>query len=447
MYRLFTRSRVLLGALAGLACGASGPPPDVLLISLDTVGAQHLGCYGYERDTSPFLDRIAAEGVLFENATAPGAKTAPSHASLVSGVYPTRHGVHGFGSEVPEELPTLAELLASRGYATAAIFNLQGMRIVGRGFAQTSTVPPARRRSGAAQAVAAAALEWVEAAPSPWLLFLHFYDAHSGYSSRDEYERLFAEPYDGIANGSTRQLRRARVEKLDLGAEAARHLRNLYDAGIRQLDAALAELFAGLEQAGHLRNTLVVFVSDHGEEFLQHGGVLHGRTLHQELVRVPLILWGAGVPKGTRVSEPVSLVDVLPTVLALAGAEALDDIDGVDLSPHWRWFADIERRRPVISEANSWIGSRDNFRRAVRRGAWTLHYDGDSERDALYALRSDAGELEDLAERETERAAELRALLAPFVPDEAPPPPDPLPEDLLEELRMLGYVDGAAPAP
>ncbi len=427
-----------------LGCGAPEPSqedrPNVLVLSVDTLRADDLGVYGFEGDTSPFIDSLGERGVVFENATSTAAWTSPAHASLFSGLYPTRHGVRSFTDVVPGEYATLPALLDEQGYATAAVVNLRGLRTMKRGFDGFWIVPHAQDERGATGLVASLALKWLASARRPWFLFLHFYDVHSDYQPEPHYVRRFAQPYDGPATGDTVQLRAHRLGQVALGVEDVRHLHDLYRAGIRQFDDDLRSVFATLGARGFLDHTLVVLTSDHGEEFFDHGSVLHGRTLHQELVRIPLIFQGAGVPAGVRVAEPVSLVDLLPTLLSLVGAPPAPGIDGVDVSGLWR--AGGPRDRVLVSEANHWIDNKNgNFRRAIRRGPWTVHYDADSESTALYDLRSDPTEQRDVAPQHRELVAELRAEFAPYIPAVRPEPRPEPPPDLVEALRQLGYVE------
>lgn len=419
--------------------------PNILLISLDTTRADHLGCYGYARDTSPHLDRLASEGVLFEHAVAAAPWTIPSHASMLTGLYARRHWVHGLGQAMPPRLETLAARLAADGYATAAVVNVQILRNLLVGFDRTFVV---EARKGRSEEVFEIASSWLASAPSPFFLFLHVYDAHPPYAPDPEFAALFAEPYQGVATGSAVQLQRVRRGRLELGPDDARYLRNLYDGEIRQLDAALGGFLQRLEGAGQLDGTVIAVVSDHGEEFYEHGGFGHGHTLHQELVRVPFILSGGGLPRGVRIAAPVSLVDLAPTLLALAGAAALQGVDGVDLAPHWRRDGGPASEAPIYSEADVWLGNKDrNFRRALRSGRYTLHYDGASRSYALYDLDDDPGETVDLSLRRPEVVDRLRPLLAPYIPVKRRPPPPPPPDEMVENLKALGYIEADEPVP
>lgn len=439
-----SRAAAWLASLVLLLACAPPAPRNVLLISIDTLRADRLGSYGYERDTSPALDRLAAGGTLFENASAPSSWTVPSHASLLTGLYSASHGMHFGGDRLPAGVVTLAQTLSRQGFATAAIVNVlllahgNGFE---RGFQSFRHVPAASSPAGAADVVNRHALEWIAGQEdTPWFLFVHYYDVHSDYDPLPEYRDLFEEPYAGRLDGSTEQLKQLRLGERSAGAGDARHLSNLYDAGVRQLDAALGRLMERLEEQGALAQTVVVVTSDHGEEFLEHGDVLHGRTLYQELVHVPLILAGPGVARGERVATPVSLVDVAPTLTALLGVPAQADFEGVGLFSARGVVAAPDR--PLFFETDNWLGRREgNFRRAVRRGDQKLHFDGLSGRFELYDLALDPGELRDLAASRPDELARLRADLQAYLerssPGDAGEAPSP---ELLEKLRELGYA-------
>jgi len=436
----------LVAALWG--CGEATPerPRNLLLVSLDTLRADHLGTYGYARDTSPKLDRWAARGVVFEDATSTAPWTVPAHASLLTGTYPRTHGVRVSAFRWRPAHPTLAQRLARRGFDTAAFLNVVLIEKLMRGFGRLETVPPAEDPAeGAAPAVGGYALEWLaEEREAPFFVFLHHYDAHSPYGARPEILRRFLRPYAGPADGTTEQLKAVRLGALDFDASDHRHLVDRYDAGIRQLDADLGAFLDAAEARGLLRDTLVVITSDHGEEFGEHGDVLHGRTLHQELVRVPLIVVGPGVPAGVRVNTPVSLVDVVPTAAALLGLPRGEGVEGRDLTPLWRSDADAPEPRALFAEADYWLAQPEGVRRrAMRLGHWTLHHDSAAESPALYDLSRDPGEQTDLAARRPERVRELAARLERFLAggDPSEPPLPPVTDEEARQLRALGYLE------
>lgn len=420
-------------------------PRNLLLISIDTLRPDRLGAHGYQRDTSPFLDEIAANGVLFENAYSPGSWTVPGHGSMFTGLYPRVHGLRYSMSQLKGGVSTLTQMLAARGFASFGVGNIFYItNKLGDDFEEFIEVAPSGGGVGATPQIGFLALDWLRRRDDrPFFMFLHFYDVHTPYAPLPYYRDSFAGAYEGKADGSPAILKAHRQGKIELDATDAAHLSDLYDAGIRQFDAALSELFASLEAKGILEDTLVILTSDHGEEFLEHGGFLHGRTLHEELVRIPLILYGAGVPKGLRVFEPVSLVDVVPTALSLLGLEVPPKLDGVDLSVAWRAEDHELPERTLYFEADEWAGRPDwGFRRAILSKGKKLHLEGLTGEHELFDLAEDPGERTDRAADQPDEARALRETLDAFVA--AQPKGDilrPLPPARVRELRALGYLE------
>lgn len=438
------RRAVLLLALALGACARRPAPERVILISIDTLRPDHLGAYGYRRPTSPVLDALAARGVLFEDASTPAPWTLPAHASLLAGLYPSRHGVKGHDRYLPAALPVLATQLARAGWSTAAVVNSHnlGPRFgLDRGFQEFLYVEETAGQRAPTRQIVDQALEWLRRRDRRLFLFLHSYDVHSDYASLPEHERAFVSPYSGPADGTTAQLMAFREGKVALSAADAPHLTDLYDAGIRQMDAELGRLFDGLRADGLLDGALIVVSSDHGEEFFEHGGVLHGRTQFEEVARVPLIVAGPGVAAGRRVKEPVSLLDVMPTLLSLLGAPPPGAQDGEDLSPLLRGEP-LPRLsgRALFGEADH-NNAEPDVKRSVRRGAFKLHLDRVTGEIALYDLARDPGERQDVASGQAAVVAELRQRLDRFllVKPLASAPVTLSPEEL-EKLKSLGYV-------
>jgi arylsulfatase A-like enzyme len=443
--------RLLLLAIAALTtgCGEASPPPNLLLISIDTLRADHLGCYGYMRPTSPFLDRLASQGVLFEQAHTTAPWTLPSHVSMFTGLYPSQHGVMTEDHALPAEVPTLAEVLRGRGFSTAGFVSgiyLRPRFGLARGFDHYLVVPT-RAKDGdsgtsldSTDRVSEAGLEWLVKQPKrPFFLFLHYFDVHSDYRPDPRFAALFGKPYQGPVDGTSRQLRAVARGKIRLDAEDRARLVDLYDAEIRQFDQALEAIFARLDERGELERTIVAVTSDHGEEFFDHGGVLHGRTHYQELMRVPLILVGPGIPRNLRVGAPVSLVDLVPTLLMLTGVETGPAVSGQDLGPLWTVADDDGGERSVFAEANRTFEG-ISPQRVVRRGRWKLVLHGNGKRE-LFDLVADPGERVNRADAEPERTAELAALLTANLGSarEAPVLP-PLEPAMRRELEALGYV-------
>jgi len=437
--------RLLLAWTLLLLASACAPPrpSNLVLVSIDTLRAGLLGCYGYGRPTSPTLDALAARGVLFERAMATAPWTLPSHASLLSGLYPSRHGVRRAGALLPEDVRPWAERLREQGFATAAVVNSRWLGDdsgLQRGFHDFLRVDDAVHRREPS-AVGGLAGGWLsENRREPFFLFVHFYDVHSNYWSLPRYEEEFLRPYRGPLDGSTAQLRAVRDGHLELGPADVRHLIDRYAAGIRQLDDVLAQLVGILRDAGLLESTLVILTSDHGEEFLDHGDVMHGRTQFEEVMHVPLVLVGPGLPAGLRVREPVSLVDVMPTAFALLGRPVPPGLDGLDLSPLWERPGASLGRRFLFGEAD-WRNDEADVTRSVRSGRWKLVLDRRTGESRLYDLARDPRERQDVQADRPKVAERLRAELEEFMRDarEAPAPAELTPEEI-ERLEELGYL-------
>jgi arylsulfatase A-like enzyme len=427
------------------------PRPNLVLVSLDTLRAASLGCYGHGRDTSPFLDRIAREGTLFENAIAPATVTGPSHMSLFTGVYPPRHGMLTGLEPKALGVDTLAARLRAAGYHTAA-FTEDGYIIADLGFAEgfstytenTGQGGLSRPAEGEVRLTFGQAEKWLrENRRLPFFLFVHTYEVHFPYNPPQGYRTLF-ENDDLPGQPERPMLRRWFTD---------------YDREVRFLDDELRRLFAAIGERGLAGSTVVVVFSDHGEEFGEHGGWQHGSTVFEELLRVPLIFWGPGrIVAGRRHSTQVSLIDVAPTLLDLAGLPVPATMQGTSLGP-----AVVEGReppaRPLFAETRArlrWLTSSVEAQQppfiAVRRG--TTKYianrpaSGEPKPTVAYDLAADPGES---APRLL--SAEERALVDRLVNEylaagaAARPRPEPGAEaseiapDVRERLRQLGYVE------
>jgi arylsulfatase A-like enzyme len=460
-------SAALLAALWGCGSGAgTARPRNAILISIDTLRPDHLGCYGHARDTSPTLDALAAAGVRFEDVTAAAPWTLPSHASMLTGLYPSRHGVTNHEERLPERIVTLAEELRDEGFETFAVVNTHNVGAPGfqlwQGFGEargdgadtgrfryiieTEDDPKTMklRTFNNGDTIVSTAKELLRARDEdrPFFLFLHFYDVHTDFTPRAEYRERFVGPYSGRLTGSTSQLVSVRNGEDTLSAADLRWLREMYDAEIRQLDDLLGRFFAWLEDEGLADGTLFVVTSDHGEEFQEHGSVLHGRTQYQEVLRIPLLVKGPGVPAGKVVSAPVHGVDVTPTILAVLGIASRTPRDGLDLTPAWSGgtlperllFGEADHNNRVEDE---WVY---DIKKMVRQGHAKLLLDRLTGRLELYDLERDRGEQDDVADERPELVgalkAELERFLAGAVEGEAIPPPT---EEERRRLEALGY--------
>lgn len=459
---LLMRSR---SALSGLCCAAifvacsaeqrsfgPGPPRHVILISVDTLRPDRLGAYGHPRPTSPTLDRVAREGAIFTTAVATSPWTVPSHASLLTGLYPQRHRMRNYKQRLDPSIPTLAERLADAGLETLGIVSsdlLAGKYDLARGFQHFQHVSewsspaegPRRLRNPGAE-VTDLALSWLaDRGDQPFFLFLHYYDPHSDYNPSPDHRRRFASRYAGPIDGSTGQLLLVRRGELELSEADAGHLIDLYDAEIRELDEELERLFEYLDESGLSSSTLVVVTSDHGEEFMEHGSVLHGRTYFDEVIAVPLLVRGPGVTAGVRIAPPVSLVDVAPTLLRAIDAHIPEELEGVDLSAYWNPH-EQPVARPYVFADSDWMNEKPDSFQMVRDDRYKLIVERATGTTLLYDLELDPAETGDRSAEQPERVKSLLAKLRAFEADDpAEGGERTITASELERLRALGYAE------
>jgi len=330
-----------LGGLGAAHRWASRDRQNVLLVVVDCLRADRLGTYGYDGATSPVLDRLAGASLLFEQAHSTAAWTKPAIVSVLTGLYPARHGSVDPFDVLPRVDATLPELLGNAGYQT--VFLNGGNTFVSHEFGfdavfgdyELLDMGDAREVVDAFRARAAALRT------GPFFAYLHLMDVHLPYGTAPHAMRisqstaLREELQPGRINVGTV---RALSEKGELSAIDRELVGQLYDAQVRFVDSQLARLLAVLGEAGLADSTTVIVTADHGEELWEHGNFEHGHTLYNEITQVPLLIFGAGVPaeyRGERRAEPVSLVDLAPTILGLAGVapreRSTDGLGGLDL--------------------------------------------------------------------------------------------------------------------
>lgn len=391
--------RILMSAACLVVATISGwwwlrpeRPPNVLFITLDTTRADRIGAYGYSAAKTPRLDRLAAQGVLFDRAYAPAPMTAPSHASMFTGLWPPEHGVYTNGIVALDSgVPVLADELRKRGYSTAAFVAsvvLQAKSGFERGFdhydddlSSSADDGDDLHRSRDGKLVVDAAVRWLSNRPkpdSPFLCWVHLFDPHHPYLTHtDEFGETFRErPYDGE---------------------------------IAYVDRQLDRLFATLDKLDLARDTVIVVVGDHGESLGQHGEDTHGYLLHDSTLHVPLIIVDPRQKHvGRRVATPVSLVDLFPTLSQITGLpDAAKRVDrslvpalrGEELAPRACYSQTLE---PFVEAGWAPLQGLTTDRwRYVR-----------TTRPELYDLKADPGELNNMAEREPEQIRKLEADLA-----------------------------------
>ena len=430
------RALVLLAApaLAGACGGPDEPRPSVILVSIDTLRADHVGTYGYARDTTPFLDRWARDGVVFERAFTPAPWTLVAHMTMLTGLFPAQHGVLAEHLALSPEIPLVAERLERAGYQTVALY--YPCWISERfGFARGFDVFREHGSVEEARALVPEELARLDRA-RPYFLFLHLFDVHDGPLATGEH-MLYASPppYQDFFMADAA----GKLPKIDpdvlwesqdlLTSEQRQALVALYDGGIRHVDANLELLFAELERGGWLANTLVIVTSDHGEALAQRGKLTGHGDLAQEGLHVPLIVrHPRGERAGTRVGEPVHLGDVVPTILALTGLPADERLAGQSL------FAPLEKERLIT-------GTYLPEEYVVRWPEKLLRHKG---KGCLRVdLERDPGELSfQPVDPETFKRLRNQALGERVFP--APQELAPLSDEVRDALRALGYAGAGA---
>jgi len=422
---------LLLAALStSFSCGREARPVNVVLIGVDTLRRDHVGCYGYERPTTANIDRLAGEGVLFEDAVSQSPWTLPSFSTIHTSLYPTQHGAGGFersqgtyGNRMGGTVMPLAMVLLKSGYATGAIINAPALAPdfgVDKGFEFYDTSP--RWDPRLADGTTEDALKWIDSnSGGPFFMFVHYFDPHLPYSPPKPYDTMYDTDYSGpISSSFDRETFNKTIpEIVEKGGPEAEaewdHVRALYDGEITFTDKAVGELLDGLEERGLSENTLVVFVSDHGEEFYEHGGFEHGHTMYDELIKVPLIFSLPGeIPAGTRISRQVRMMDVMPTILDFLGICSLSHLEGVSLEPLISGGGEPVDRPDVLlpygfaySEAMLY-GSE---KKCMTAFPWKVVYDMRSTETMVFNLEDDPAELSDLAASEPPAAALLQEVL------------------------------------
>jgi arylsulfatase A-like enzyme/thioredoxin-like negative regulator of GroEL len=410
------------------------PNANVLMITLDTTRADRIGAYGYASAETPRLDRLAGEGVLFEEATTPTAFTLPSHASIMTGLYPPYHGVRlNGGSALADVHSTLAERLAESGYRCGAVmgaFVLDQRWGLSQGFGvfdDEFEMEPAQILNLAgvqrpADRVVDVGLEWLDQPDErPFFAWLHLYDPHTPYEPPEPYGTRFG----------------------------GRGMSGLYDGEIAFTDSQVGRLLDGLDDRGLAENTIVVVVGDHGESLGEHGETEHGYCVCDATVKVPLIVRIPGADlEDIRVPAQVRTIDVMPTVLDLVGVEKPEPLHGQSLVP---LMVEPGGESPDYAYSESMSVHLQYGWSALYSIRTTEHKFIDAPRAELYALGDDPAETKDLIGDLPDVAEELRSVLEILRLEIEAGAPEVQEADLDEEtlgmLAALGYVGGATAAP
>lgn len=470
------------GALSGKAGinggkGTEGAPRPhgVILIVADTLRTDRLGVYGHHRPTAPVVAGMAREGALFRDVNSQATWTKVSGPSLLTSLTPLSTGVRHFKDRLPASATTLAEVYRDAGYATAGYSSVPFMGTLNnlhQGYERLHEVLPSDAGSKTARHLVNALLPWLEAhGDEPFFVFLHLFDPHDPYEPEVPYNRLWANPSwneehrrnrDQVRSFIADPRRRgnampSRAELEAAGIDPATYVRrelDFYDGSIRGMDVEVGRVLERLRELGLDEKTLVAFTSDHGEEFHDHGEMYHGQSVYGELTQVPLVIrYPEGIRPGTVVNESVSLLDLMPTLLAFSGLEVPAQAQGQSLAPLLGQAGGTGsfRPMPVFSEkpADPTVSDLESF--AVIEGGWKLVWNerrpNGVPETQLFDHRRDPRDLHDLAGQHPEIVKRLRqrlsawkkTALAKRLPSDEESSRGMTKEER-ERLRALGYV-------
>jgi arylsulfatase A-like enzyme len=447
----------------------SASSPNIVLIVVDALRPDHLSTYGYDRETSPNLDRLASNAIVFENAYAHGNRTILSMPSLFTSLYPSFHGVISFNelaAPLSPDKTTLADVCRAAGYATVGVMsniNLKSAFGMTKGFdfaeefdvlryrlsvyrllTRLGLVEKPRYISHAPDAtvITNRGIDWLQRiGDRPFFLFLHYMDVHHPYDPPEEYVRMFETEGIDIDPKMLFAKTAAMVKRpppLHLTREELTRLKDLYDACIRYTDDEIGRFLDELASSALERETVVIFTADHGDEFLEQGMLYHNNLTIESLIRVPLVI-GRIPPEGagdTRrsVAGIVRHVDLLPTVADLVGGETPPTVQGASLEPLLdggdEWSADY-----TIAEGD--------YCTSLNVGQWKMMYVDTTETYHLYKLDEDPLGKVDVSDRYPAQAAELRVLIDDYMASAAglnQGDRKQLSDEAVKQLRALGYI-------
>lgn len=411
------------GMLAGLAPSLwlggcrkqwSSKRPNIIFILIDTLRADHVGCCGYRRNTTPNIDALAREGILFNNAIVAAPWTLPSVASIMSSQYPYVLGIRDKTTVVNDRFPMFSQVLKKHDYTTCGIVShtLLSARLgFGRGFDSYDETGVFGHGGISSPAVTSKAISFLQQnRKNPFFLFTHYFDPHYHYVLHKQYD--YYPSYKGILRSGHPILdlwrRRNKLSKDDI-----KYLVSLYDSEIAFTDQHVGQLLAEVRKHGLYDDSIIIVTADHGEEFMERGWIGHTITLNQELIRVPLIMKFPGY-KARIIDSGVGLIDIMPTIYQYLGLKIPDGLDGraLDLSQDGSITSG-----PIFSETfNPQIHRPERVKpiafRSIVLGKQKLIYDGIKGAVKIYNLTEDPGEQADLSGRAGEQDNRLKVLLS-----------------------------------
>lgn len=418
-------------------------PRHVLLISLDALRADHLSCYGYDRLTSPFIDSVAAGGRRYSHAYVNTHGTPPSHTTMLSSLYQESHRV-GFGADTPEgrndtvpaKVEMVQEILRAHHWSTVAV---TGGGYMSRAFGFSKGFDDFSDRARSVAQGTSMLLEKIKLAMAggrPIFALYHTYEIHSPYEPPQEYQNVFG-TFDSVVSVKSKDLVALQsVAGKVLKKQDFDFLESRYDGEIRYTDDVLRHFFEELETIGFLKNALVIITADHGEEFGDHGGLLHRASLFEELVHIPLIISGSGISSGVVDPRLVSLIDITPTILDVGKLKPTEIMEGQSL---------LNREAVVNWQGQRVFAQYTSRLYSVRTPRWKLILKTGTHPKLLFDLRHDPAEKHNVLNHFPEIGDALEAEINTWK-DGCPDldidvnRPHHLSKRTVDELKALGYI-------
>lgn len=403
---------------------------NVVIIGVDTMRADHVHSFGYNRDTTATLDQLASKGFIFTNAVSPASWTVPSFMSIFTGAYPSVHGItNKFAvfnkteqklsnlKKISPGIKTLAEAMKDNGYATGGFTGDAG--VSGKfGYNQGFDVYTDEQTFGGFDNSEKHALAWLDSIKGKkFFMFFHGYDLHGQFPDAPDYKSIYSPPnYAGPYKGTPKEEAELREQQLvgpiSLSPADVLFWKALYDGKIHDADARLKNFLDELGKRGLVKNTMIVVLSDHGEEFYDHGGIDHGHSLYDEQIRIPLIFVIPGTAGGKVIASQVGTIDLMPTIFQILGVKADNDIEK-QIAGRKSLVPFMENKNEAGYDVFSETDYRNFTHKASVRAAngWKFILTRESGREELYNLNADPTETNNLLSKELKKADELRAEL------------------------------------
>ena len=426
---------------------------NLIVICIDTLRADHLSCYGYNRKISPNIDKLARSGIKFNQAYSQAPWTLPSISSILTSLYPSVHGAYGVYRKLSPNVITLAEILKENGFSTSGVVShifLDPKYGLNQGFDDYYAVSKRSKETVTSDKVTELALKWLSKNhKNRFFLFLHYFDPHYDYIEHDEFK--YISDYNGrIKSGM--DIWEIRKMLNELTGNDIEYLKALYDGEIAYTDKFIGILLDSLKKYEITDKTVIVLVADHGEQFMDHGWIGHTKALYNELINVPLIIKVPNFGGNKIVSTPVELVDIVPTVLKLLNVKYDSaKFQGDSLMPLIEGRIKDYRKNRIFSDVrfedheDRKYDTEFAFKRSVISESKKFIYDYKNGSSELYDLKDDPKEKRNIINIKPEDGTHLKTLIEKIVKEnthfsEKGNFSQVLTEDEKEKLKSLGYI-------